>query len=178
MISSHYHHYRYYHQYYHHYYIEPDLIHEIIGHVPLLADPFFAEFSHILGLASLGASDEEIAKLAAVYWYSIEFGIVQEDNTYKAIGAGLLSSLGELHYAIEEKGAKSYLTFDPNIAAITNYTITDYQHTYFVSNSFLDMKSQMISYAENMRKPFLCRYNSNTNSIFIDRAVKRNTNLS
>ena len=152
---------------------EPDIIHEIIGHVPLLADGLFADFSQQLGLSSLGASDEEIKKLASCYWYSVEFGLVQENNGLKAYGAGLLSSIGELAYATEGKTA-SYIPFDPNVAAVTDFPITDYQHTYFVAKDFQDMKQKMIAYAENMRKPFLCRYNSVTNTVFIDRAVRRN----
>lgn len=160
---------------------EPDLVHEFIGHVPMYADPDFADLSQEVGLASLGASDEEISKLAYCYWHSIEFGLTKENNELKAYGAGLLSSFGELEYACSTTRPAGgmdvfpeYLPWEPSVAATTDYPICDYQPRYFVSENILDAKKKMRSFCENMKKPFHSRYNPNTKQIWIDRKIIQN----
>lgn len=142
---------------------EPDVCHELLGHAPLFADPDFADFSQEIGLASLGASDEDIEKLATVYWFTVEFGLCKEGSSMKAYGAGLLSSFGELEYCLSEK--PKLLPFDPASASATKYPITEYQPTYFVAESFEVMKLQMRWYAQSLSRPFPVYFNPYTRTI-------------
>ena len=112
--------------------------------MPLFADPEFASFSQRIGLASLGASDDDIEKLATCYWFTVEFGLCREAGELKVYGAGLLSSFGELKYSVglNEKEKPKYLPFEPEKTAVTAYPITTYQPTYFVAESFENANSK------------------------------------
>lgn len=129
---------------------EPDICHEFIGHIPMFADKDFANLSQDIGIASLGASDETINKLAKCYWYSIEFGLTRENDKLKAYGAGLLSSFGELEYACApyrpaggENDFPEYKEWDVNKVCNNSYPITKYQPKYFVIDNFIDVKKNI-----------------------------------
>uniref|UniRef100_A0AAQ4S3U6 tryptophan 5-monooxygenase n=1 Tax=Gasterosteus aculeatus aculeatus TaxID=481459 RepID=A0AAQ4S3U6_GASAC len=142
---------------------EPDTCHELLGHVPLLADPKFAQFSQEIGLASLGASDEDVQKLATCYFFTVEFGLCKQDGQLRAYGAGLLSSIGELRHALSEKAR--VMTFDPRTTCDQECLITTFQEVYFVSDSFEEAKEKMREFAKSIKRPFSVYYNPYTQSI-------------
>ncbi|XP_015786532.1 tryptophan 5-hydroxylase 1-like [Tetranychus urticae] len=144
---------------------EPDCCHEILGHCPLLADESFAQFSQEIGLASLGASDEEVEKLATCYFFTIEFGLCKQDNELKVYGAGLLSSAAELKHSVSE--AACVLPFDPAITCQQTPMITTFQQAYFYTDSFEEAKEQMRDFAATIKRPFGVRYNPYTQSVEI-----------
>jgi phenylalanine-4-hydroxylase len=136
---------------------EPDICHELLGHVPLFADKNFADFSQTIGLASIGASDEDIEKLATCYWFTVEFGLCRQNGERKAFGAGLLSSFGELEYAMSDKPIVK--RFDPRVACTQKYPITTFQPIYFEADSFADAKVQMENFGDSLNRPFAVYYN-------------------
>jgi phenylalanine-4-hydroxylase len=158
---------------------EPDICHELLGHAPMFADTAFADFSQEIGLASLGASDREIERLARCYWYSVEFGLLREGDSLKAYGAGLLSSFGELEYACApERPAGGVETrpelrpWDPEAASDLPFPITTYQPVYFVAESLQEARARMEAHCRTLPRPFYARYNPVTESIWLDRAVR------
>ncbi|HEX8381041.1 MAG TPA: phenylalanine 4-monooxygenase, partial [Allosphingosinicella sp.] len=81
---------------------EPDVFHDVFGHVPLLADPWFADFMQRLGEEGLKAVElGKVAEFSRLYWFTVEFGLARENGKLKIYGAGILSSFGESHYSLE-----------------------------------------------------------------------------
>ena len=152
---------------------EPDICHELIGHAPMFADAAFAELSQEIGLASLGATDEDIERLSRCYWHSVEFGLLLEGGELKAYGAGLLSSFGELEHACATTSDATFVAWDPAIAALQEYPVTEYQPVYFVAESLQDAKIRMRGFCESLPRPFYARYHPATESVWVDRAVRR-----
>ncbi|XP_077569259.1 tryptophan 5-hydroxylase 1-like [Stigmatopora nigra] len=142
---------------------EPDTCHELLGHVPLLAEPGFAQFSQELGLASLGADDDAVRKLATCYFFTVEFGLCEQDGRLRAFGAGLLSSAGELKHALS--GQAKLLPFDPRVTCQEECVITAFQNVYFVADAFDDAKTKMREFAKSIKRPFSLRYDAYTQSV-------------
>lgn len=117
---------------------EPDIFHEIFGHTPPLTDPRFAAFTHAYGKAGLAANHEDRVMLAKLYWFTVEFGLINTQEGLRAYGAGIVSSLGETPYALEST-VPVRKPFDPIEALRTPYRIDIYQSVYFVIDSFDDL---------------------------------------
>lgn len=115
---------------------EPDVFHDLFGHVPLLAHPVFADYMVEYGKAGPNAARlSAIPLLARLYWYTIEFGLIRTKKGLRAYGAGILSSHGETVYAIDSE-APNRIAFDLERVLTTEFRIDAYQETYFVIDSF------------------------------------------
>lgn len=118
------------------YIVEPDVFHDLFGHVPLLFDPVFADHVQAYGQGGLKAHALGACELLSrFYWYTVEFGLIRQPEGLRAYGAGILSSPGELQYALES-GQPQRLPLDLLRVMRTRYKIDAYQSTYFVIDSF------------------------------------------
>jgi phenylalanine-4-hydroxylase len=117
---------------------EPDVFHDVFGHVPLLAQPAVADFMQELGFLGEQAMEiDQLHRVARLYWYTVEFGLARERNRIKIYGAGILSSFGESHYSLES--AKPHrLAFDLKRVLRTRYRTDAFQQSYFVIDRFED----------------------------------------
>jgi phenylalanine-4-hydroxylase len=118
------------------YIVEPDVFHDLFGHVPLLFNPVFADYVQRYGAGGLKAHDLDAGELLSrLYWYTIEFGLIQQPDGLRAYGAGILSSSGELRHSVTQIDVNR-IRLDLLRCMRTRYKIDDYQTTYFVINSF------------------------------------------
>ena len=118
------------------YIVEPDIFHDLFGHVPLLFNPVFADYVQRYGQGGLKAHGLGACEmLSRLYWYSIEFGLIREAGGLRAYGAGILSSSGELPYSVQSPEPQR-LPLQLERTMRTRYKIDSYQQTYFVIDSF------------------------------------------
>ena len=114
-----------------HYIQEPDLFHEYFGHCPMLLDPAYADFSQEYGKVALAANEKDRALLARLYWFTIEFGLVNSDSGPRAYGGGIISSPGELPYSTtSDQSERRPLTALDTFR--TPYRIDMFQPIYYV----------------------------------------------
>ena len=118
---------------------EPDIFHDIFGHVPLLANPIFADYMQAYGEGGLRADSlGGLHNLARLYWYSIEFGLIRQQGALKLYGAGLVSSYSESLFALDDPSPHR-IGFKLQRLMRTSYRIDDYQQCYFVIDSLDDL---------------------------------------
>jgi phenylalanine-4-hydroxylase len=118
------------------YVVEPDVFHDLFGHVPLLFNPVFADHMQAYGVGGLKASRLNACEmLARLYWYTVEFGLIATPEGLRAYGAGILSSAGELRYSVTAPEPKR-IGFELERILRSQYKIDSYQANYFVIESF------------------------------------------
>lgn len=120
------------------YIAEPDLFHDLFGHVPLLMNPLFADYMQAYGRGGVkahGVGPEALVNLTRLYWYTVEFGLINTPEGLRIYGSGIVSSKGESLYSLESD-APNRIGFDLERVMRTRYRIDTYQKTYFVIDSF------------------------------------------
>lgn len=118
---------------------EPDIFHDVFGHVPLLADPVFADYMQAYGEGGLRSLRfGAMHQLARLYWYTVEFGLIREESGLKIYGAGIVSSFGESRFALDDP-SPNRIALDLKRVMRTRYRIDDYQQSYFVIDSYEDL---------------------------------------
>jgi phenylalanine-4-hydroxylase len=118
---------------------EPDVFHDIFGHVPLLTQPVFADYMQAYGQGGLRAERRGMLKqLARLYWYTVEFGLMDTAEGLRIYGAGIVSSLGESLFSLDDP-SPNRIGFDLERIMRTDYRIDDYQQSYFVIQSYRDL---------------------------------------
>jgi phenylalanine-4-hydroxylase len=118
------------------YIVEPDVFHDFFGHVPLLFNPIFADHMQEYGKGGLKALKlDGLTYLARLYWYTVEFGLIESPRGLRAYGAGILSSGGEIEYCLTSPNPRR-IPFEVERVMRTLYKIDSYQETYFVIRDF------------------------------------------
>jgi phenylalanine-4-hydroxylase len=156
---------------------EPDVFHDVFGHVPMLTDPVYADYMQEYGRAGWKAMRyNRLKALGALYWYTVEFGLIQEADGIKAYGAGILSGPTEAVFAVEAESPNRIMLAVDRVMR-TDYVISDLQPTYFVIESFEDLYRQTVErdfdrLYRNLRPGFTY---ANSAVIDVDYVVSRGT---
>jgi phenylalanine-4-hydroxylase len=123
---------------------EPDVFHDVFGHVPMLTDPVFADYMQEYGRAGWKAMRcNRLKSLGSLYWYTVEFGLIEEEAGIRAYGAGILSGPREIVFSVEGE-SPNRIMLNVDRVMRTDYVIDDLQPTYFVIESFEDLYRQTV----------------------------------
>ena len=128
---------------------EPDIVHEAIGHIPMFTNPNFADYSQFIGHGARIATDEQLEALGRLYWFTVEFGLVEHEGDIKAYGAGLLSSYGELSHAFSDEVERR--PFDLEQVINTGYDYSDMQPVLYIIPSYAELKEVTRKYIESFQ---------------------------
>jgi len=121
---------------------EPDVFHDVFGHVPMLTHPVFADYMEAYGQGGLRSLEfDALRNLARLYWYTVEFGLVCGDDGLRVYGAGILSSSAESVFCLDSE-SPNRVAFDLDRVMRTDYRIDDFQQTYFVIDGFEQLLSE------------------------------------
>lgn len=132
---------------------EPDIFHDIFGHVPLHADPTFADFLQTYGKAAVSTDDpHHTERLARLFWFTVEFGLIREGGRNRLYGSGLISSPGESAHALDSKDVDRR-PFDLETVCNTSFEIDHYQPILYVLESFDQLRNAMNTYAQRLLDP-------------------------
>ncbi|WP_370336366.1 phenylalanine 4-monooxygenase [Parvularcula marina] len=124
---------------------EPDVFHDVFGHVPMLANPVFADYMEAYGKGGLRALGTGCLKnLAALYWYTVEFGLIDSPEGMRIYGAGIVSSPAESVFSIDASDPNR-IAYDTERLMRTDYRIDDFQQTYFVIDSYEDLLEKTLN---------------------------------
>jgi phenylalanine-4-hydroxylase len=126
---------------------EPDIVHESIGHIPMFTNRNFVDFSQFIGHGARIADDRQLEELGRLYWFTVEFGLIEEEGELKAYGAGLLSSFGELEHAFSDKVERR--EFDLERVINTDYDYSEMQRILYVIPSYAELKETTRKYIES-----------------------------
>src|SRR5262249_54111345 len=126
---------------------EPDVIHELVGHAALLAHPDFARVNRRFGEATLVADEKTVDALIRAYWYGLEFGVIESPSNLKVVGAGLLSSFGELG---RFQAGPELRAFDIARVTETPFDPTDYQKVLFVAKDSRTLLGELDAWLESI----------------------------
>ncbi|MCW5776325.1 MAG: phenylalanine 4-monooxygenase [Phycisphaeraceae bacterium] len=129
---------------------EPDIFHDVFGHVPLHADPVFADFLQTYGRAALHCEDpHHVERLARLFWFTVEFGLIREGGRVKLYGSGLISSVGESPHALHSPDVDRR-PFNLDRVCDTPFEIDHYQPILYVLESFEQLRDAMHEYANRV----------------------------